>query len=163
MNPTFTEIQKFNKWWHYLLLLAPLTGILIMKFTILPEVENADKTTATNGFYTSSIAGVIVVFWILIIKLKTTINENGIMVNFYGIPFCKKEFIWSDITSIEVVEYSPIKEYGGWGVRMGPRGWCYNVSGKNGIKLIQTNGKPFLIGTQQKEEAEKIINLYFKK
>ena len=163
MNPTFTETQKFNKWWHYLLLLAPFIGVIIMKFIVLPGIERSNQSITINGFIISTLLGLVAILWVILVKLKTTINEKGIMVNFYGIPFCKKEIVWDDINSIEVVEYSPLKEYGGWGVRMGARGWCYNVSGKIGIKLTRASGKPFLIGTQQKEEVEKIINHYFKK
>jgi hypothetical protein len=77
--------------------------------------------------------------------------------------FAKKNMRWEDITSISVIKYSPLYDYGGWGVKysLSGNGWCYNVAGDYGIKILMINKKPFLIGTQHKEEAEKIINHYF--
>jgi hypothetical protein len=163
MNPTFTEKQKFNKWWAYLLFSSPflIVGIsfILVQFNVI--MPKGGEKSPTDVIF-------IIIFcflffiWGISISLKTIINENGINAHFKGIPFCNKKFNWDEIQSMSVIEYSPLTDYGGWGVRMGFNGWCYNVSGKIGIKLTRTNGKPFLIGTQQKEEAGKIINHYFK-
>jgi hypothetical protein len=106
---------------------------------------------------------ILTFIWFLFLNLKTIINEKGIIVTYSGIPFCKKNMRWEDITSISVIKYSPLYDYGGWGVKysLSGNGWCYNVAGDYGIKILMINKKPFLIGTQQKEEAEKIINHYF--
>lgn len=103
--------------------------------------------------------------WFVQLKLKTQINEEGILVIFSGMPFCKRKIKWEEIKSVSIIKYDPLTDYGGWGVRysLSGNGWCYNVSGDYGIKIIYQNNKPFLIGTQKKEEAEKIINHYFKK
>ena len=157
MNPTFSETQGFNKWWHILLMTFPF--ILWVAYWLT-------QTEYNLIFIFSSLATFLVfVIWFFILKLKTTISESGIIVHFQGIPFCKRKIAWSDIQSINIEEYSPLYDYGGWGVRysMSGKGWCYNVSGKMGIKLQYTNGKAFLIGTQKPEEAQAIINHYFKK
>jgi hypothetical protein len=164
VNPTFKEKQKFNKWWMYLLFSSPFlivsVSFLLVQLNII-EPKGGEKSPPE--------VIIILIFCLLFmifgmsISLKTEINEKGISAQFKGIPFCNKKFNWDEIQSINVIEYSPLMDYGGWGVRIGFNGWCYNVSGKIGIKFTQTNGKSFLIGTQQKEEAEKIINHYFKK
>jgi len=169
MNPSFTETQKFNKWWHYLIAGLPIFLISIpFIFTYLGILPPKNNVSSNNLLFiaTVTIGSVISFFiWFIILQLKTNINKEGIQVHFFGIPFAKKNINWSEIQSIAIVKYSPLSDYGGWGVRysLTGNGWCYNVSGSDGIKLIRTNGKPLLIGTQQKEEAEKIINLYFKK
>ena len=167
MNPTFTETQKFNKWWHYLLAGLPLlfaAGIYLGTWVDLMPMKGEQKKDAALITLAVSLLFTLLFFiWFFVLKLKTTIDETGISAHFKGIPFCNKKFTWDEIQSIQVIEYSPLMDYGGWGVRIGFNGWCYNVSGKIGIKLTRANGKPFLIGTQQKEEAEKIINHYFKK
>lgn len=157
MNPTFSETQRFNKWWHILLLTFPF--ILWVAFML------AQTKYDLIFIYSSAATFILFIFWFLILKLKTTISESGITANFFGIPFCKRKISWSEIQSINIIEYSPLFDYGGWGVRysMSGKGWCYNVSGKMGIKLQLTNGKSFLIGTQKPEEAQAIINHYFKK
>jgi hypothetical protein len=166
MNSSFTEIQKFNKWWHYLI--AGLPALLIIFTACLVQFDlvlSKDGPTTPELFISLILATALSFIWFLILKLKTEINSDGIYVSFFGIPFCKRIIKWEEIESISVIPYSPLSDYGGWGVRYGMvgKGWCYNVSGKFGIKIKYKNGKPFLIGTQQPDETEKIINFYFKK
>ena len=166
MNPTFTEIQKFNKWWMYILFSSPF---LFVSFSFLLAQLNVIVPKGEEKLPIEVI--IILIFCLLFLiwgistSLITQINEKGISAQFKGIPFCKKQFLWDEIQSINVIEYSPLADYGGWGVRysLTKNGWCYNISGKIGIKIIGINHKPFLIGTQQKEEAEKIIKHYFNK
>lgn len=48
----------------------------------------------------------------------------------------------------EVRTYSPLKEYGGWGIRYGSNGKAYNVSGNQGVQLEFRDGKRLLVGSQ---------------
>lgn len=166
MNSVFTETQKFNKWWHYLIAGVPVVLIIvIMSLVQFDIVTSKDRTKTPVLFFSIIIITSFCFIWFTILKLKTEINSEGIFVHFLGIPFCKRAIKWEDLQSVSIITYSPLSDYGGWGVRysISGNGWCYNVSGKSGIKMVYKNGKPFLIGTQQPKEAEKIINLYFKK
>ncbi len=169
MNPEFTETQKFNKWWHYMLAGLPAMFALIIYLGTWLDVMPMKGEQKKGAVIISLIAGllfaVLFFLWFFLLKLKTTINSNGIITKFEWLPFCKRTIRWEDVQSISVIKYSPLIDYGGWGVRysVSGNGWCYNVSGNDGIKIIYKTGKPFLIGTQQKEEAEKIITYYFKK
>lgn len=168
MNPEFTEIQKFNKWWHYLLSGLPLflavTTYLALWIDLMPLKSEQEKKTAMIPLTITILFAVLFFIWFFLLHLKTTINSEGIRVSFKWLPFCKRNIKWEEIQSVSLVNYSPLYDYGGWGVRysLSGNGWCYNVSGNTGIKIIYKNGKPFLIGIQQKEEAEKVINFYNK-
>ena len=167
MNPTFSETQRFDKWWHYMLAGLP-AAIVIVSFLFLQFDIMSTKNNQKASLLASIIPillSVLAFIWFRYIKLNTTIDETGISVQFKGIPFCKKKIAWSEIQSLTITEYSPLSDYGGWGVRysIAGKGWCYNVSGKIGISIMQSNGNPFLIGTQKPEEAQQIINHYFKK
>lgn len=164
MNPSFSESQRFNQWWFYAIVILPflfLTGISFMVFSGVISSKNSEKDPLP--LIISIMISIIFICWLLMLRLKTTINEQGISAHFFGIPFCKRQIKWHEIAGIDVVEYSPIFDYGGWGVRYSitGNGWCYNVSGKIGIKIHYTNGKIFLLGTQLPEEAKQSINHYF--
>lgn len=166
MYSEFTEIQKFSKWWHYLIASFPLIIISLMFILVQFDFVKTKNQEKEPFIFLSIIAFLVLVFiWFIFLKLKTLINQNGIYINYFGIPFCKRTITWEEIESISVIKYSPLYDYGGWGVRysLTGNGWCYNVAGDYGIKIIRSNSKPFLIGTQQKEEAEKIIHHYFNK
>ena len=73
-------------------------------------------------------------------RLETEIDHNAISIRVF--PFRTKEIKWDDIQTAYIRTYSPIMEYGGWGIRYSFRnGRAYNMSGKIGLQLVLTNGK----------------------
>ena len=63
-----------------------------------------------------------------------------------------------------VRKYSPLREYGGWGVRGSfGKNKAYNVKGNQGIQIELKKGGKVLVGTQRKTEAQQVIDRYFKK
>jgi len=166
MDLEFREEQNFRKWWHFIIAGFPVIIFSIMFFLVQLGFVQTKNNQKEPLFFLIIISLLVFVFiWFLFLKLKTYINATGIIVNYRGIPFCKRNIKWEDIETISVIQYSPLTDYGGWGVRysVSGNGWCYNVSGEYGIKLFTLNKKPFLIGTQKKEDAENIICHYFNK
>lgn len=47
--------------------------------------------------------------------------------------------------------------YWGWGIRLTPHGWMYNVSGLDGVELSLDGGKRFRIGTDEPGRLEAAI------
>ena len=58
---------------------------------------------------------VLILFWTL--RLHAKIDSNGIKTRFVPLSFFKIEYKWNEISKCYVRKYSPIQEYGGWGVR----------------------------------------------
>jgi hypothetical protein len=57
------------------------------------------------------------------------------------------------IGSATVREYSPIREYGGWGARMSRRnGRAYNARGYRGVQLVLQDGDGIMVGSQRADE-----------
>ncbi len=166
MTIEFKEEQNFRKWWHFVIAGFPVIIVSMMFFLVQLDFVHTKNNQKEPIFFLMLILFMILIFvWFLFLRLETTINEKGIIVNYRGIPFCKRKITWGEISSISVIKYSPLTDYGGWGARysLSGNGWCYNVSGEYGIKLFSTDNKPFLIGTQKKEAALEIINHYFNK
>ena len=63
------------------------------------------------------------------------------------------------IATYYVRQYSPLLEYGGWGMRFGifGKGNAWNISGDKGLQLVFTNQKKLLIGTNQPEKLAAIL------
>jgi len=55
--------------------------------------------------------------------------------------------------------YSPISEYGGWGMRysLSGKGRALNVSGRTGVQLVFKDGKKLLIGTQKADDIMQVL------
>ena len=87
------------------------------------------------------------------LKLRTRIDDEGVHFRMHVVHWKEQTIPWSEIEQIYVREYSPIAEYGGWGIRYGAQGRAYNVRGKFGIQIVKKNGKRVLLGTQHPDEV----------
>ena len=73
--------------------------------------------------------------------------------------FKEKFYDWDSLSACYVRTYSPLLEYGGWGIKygFGGQGLVYNVSGNVGLQLKFKVGEPLLIGTQKGEEIKALL------
>ena len=149
----FKETQRFTQWWLWLILIGTW-GSMIYAF-----VQEPPKTSApylVTGFIAF---GLPILFWQM--RLITRLTDEGIYVRF--IPFHLKEqfYPWDSIESAQVRTYSPLREYGGWGIKYGfnGQGKVYNVSGNQGLQLIFKSGEKLLIGTQKPDEIQAAVRL----
>ncbi len=158
MKP-FKETQRFDQWWLRILLLVVFLVTIIPIITL--RSENGFNTSFSWAILIPTLIAFIVLLLFFYLKLETTIDSKGIQYKF--IPFSKKTILWHDISACYVRTYSPLREYGGWGIRFGLNGKAYNVKGNKGIQVVLKSGKKILFGTQNETEAERVILTYFKK
>jgi hypothetical protein len=152
----FEESQRFTQWWIWAIILGALG------FSIYANMETIQKGDSLFNWTNFSI--IIPVFIIpalfYFLTLKTRVEENGIYVRF--IPFHLKEIFiaWDQLENCSVRTYSPLGEYGGWGIKygLGGAGKVYNVSGNQGLQLVFKDGSRLLIGTQKPQELQEILN-----
>lgn len=147
MKPLFTEKQRFNQWWLWVLLIissvAPVI-ILYKKFT---------SSTSTSGSLSALIILLLVIVLFVVLKMKTTITQKNIQLVYF--PFVWKTINIDDIASLEVINYGFV---GGWGIRLGTKyGTVYNTRGNKGLYIKLKNGKQLVIGTQKPQELEKVV------
>jgi len=152
---TFNETQKFRNTWFWFAVAAGAVFLIINMLLFKQTMGNTSP--AIHFLMLVSVLGSCVIFWFM--KLNTHIDSTGISVKFFVIFQSKNEWKWGEIQRAYVREYKPLLEYGGWGVRYSWRnGRAYNVKGKTGLQLELKNGKKILIGTQQKDELNRILS-----
>lgn len=76
-------------------------------------------------------------------RLTVSVDQQFVRVAF-GIGLIARQIPLSTIRSCEPVRN---RWWYGWGIRMTPRGWLWNVSGLSAVELTYTDGGHFLIGT----------------
>jgi hypothetical protein len=159
-TPLFTESQRFRQPWIilFMLLLNGLSvlGIVLQVFLNMPFGNNPMPDLGLWILF-----GICSLLTLLLLTstLTTKVDKHGITVQFF--PFHRKPrvFPFAAITSWTVREYSPLWEYGGWGLRFNFNGdTCYNVRGKIGLELKLDNGDKVMIGTQCGEELNQLMN-----
>jgi len=96
-------------------------------------------------------------FLLLQLRLETQINKEGISLRFFWFHFSFRHYKWVEIKKAYVREYSPVVEYGGWGIRGFYKNRAFNVSGNKGLQLEFLNGRKLLIGTQKPDEISNIL------
>ncbi len=159
----FSEIQKFRQWWLWFLL-AGIKGV--MGFFIVTQVlfghplgsNLVDNALLLIGFLFMLILSLL----FFIMKLETRISDAGIAVRFFPIQLKFANYKWEDLDQVYLRDYSPIMEYGGWGIRYSftGKGRALNVSGRKGLQLVFKDGRKLLIGTMKSFEIEQLLELY---
>lgn len=156
----YTESQKFGKWLLWVIL--PVT-VAFTCFSAIYSYKSGQGSSFGYEFSFSIIPFAIMILF-FIMRLDTTINEEGIFFRFY--PFQKGKFIpWTAIEKAYVRKYNPISEYGGWGLRTGwskKTGGAYNTAGDMGLQLEYKDGKRFLLGTQRADELRAFMEGLYK-
>lgn len=146
----FSEKQRFNQWWLWLILLVSNFSFLIGYFF---EENKVDRVAL--------VVGLVVVFTITLLifrfRLETEIKRDGVYVRFPPLLLKWRYYPWEKIAKSYIREYKPILEYGGWGIRGLGKNRALNISGNMGLQLEFTDGKKLLIGTNNWEDLEKAL------
>jgi hypothetical protein len=79
---------------------------------------------------------------------------DGRLVCFFGVGLIRKSFPLAEVLTARHVRN---RWYYGWGVRMTPSGWMFNVSGLDAVEVELASGKRFRIGTDQPQELLRAI------
>lgn len=108
--------------------------------------------------YENNIVPIIVLFMLLIciflfFSLTIIIDDKHIKFSF-GIGLIKKKFPLDDIVDYKIVKNA---WYYGWGIRLTPHGWLYNVSGFTALEIILKSGAKYRIGTDNPQGLENAL------
>lgn len=161
----FTETQYFRQAWLWAILIA-LHGLFLFGLykQLIAGQPFGTKPISNNGLIFSYALIFLITIWFRKLRLETIINKTAIQVRFFPFQVKYKTYSWNDISKAEVIQYHPLLDYGGWGLRFGFKGKAYNVSGNRGIQIVLKNGSKMLIGTQKEAAAklalQQIKNLY---
>jgi hypothetical protein len=144
----FIEKQPFFRHWWWLIIVPMIIAITPVALNGLPA------PSAAIGPVIMIVA--FIVFFVL--ALHSRITPEGIYMRF-NMQLKPRQIAWSEIKSVEVVKYSPLIDYGGWGYR---KGWggkkqAYNVSGNMGLKITLADGRIVLLGTREPEKMQEYL------
>lgn len=161
----FREEQRFNQWWLWLLVLVPTAMVWYgaIQQLIFGKAFGDNPTSDTGMSIILVLFGVLLPLFMYFLKLVTEVRQDGLYVRFYPFHLSFRRYPYESINSYKVREYSPLKEYGGWGIRYGLKGMAYNVSGNLGVQLEFKGGKSLLIGSQKPEELVRYMQVAMRK
>ena len=146
MELLFEERQKFTQWWLWVILLS---------FPIISVGRFDDNEI--NLYYV--LIGLAIPLLFYLFELRIKVNEDGLHYQFFPFHLKFHAIKMDEIESFKAMEYSPLKEYGGWGIKYGFKGKAYNVSGNKGVKIFLKNGSNIMFGSQNHKELAKALKV----
>lgn len=156
----FTETQRFKQWWIWFILLG-INGILIFGFftQIIGGQKFGSKPMGNTELVVITVLMILLTLLFSNLRLETKIRRDGIYVRFFPFHLKFRHYAWDKLTKSYVRHYSPVSEYGGWGLKpaLFGKGTAFNVSGDKGLQLEFTDNKKLLIGTNKPEELTETL------
>ncbi len=143
----FEERQTFH-WTIYVFLLLIFAALLWA----------LDSTPQTGKHLWAPLAWILFAYLISVnvLFMRTTVDKHDLIAQFgYCVPLYWKRIPLETILHARVVEYRPIRNAGGWGIRFGnfekERCRFLNCRGNRGV-LLETTRLRWIIGSQQPEQ-----------
>lgn len=139
----------------YLILMTEIPMLILVLVLVLNSEEEASKS------YLHLIIVLVIMaaaFLLLMnIQLKTRIDSKGIHFKFS--PFINKWRIIakSQIKSVKVINYSPISDYGGWGLKGNRTTKAYSILGDEGLLIDIGQKKKIMLGTKKGKELKAFL------
>ena len=93
------------------------------------------------------VAGILLLAFLLFHSLTVEVAHGYLRIRF-GIGLIRREFRVKDIGAAEQVRN---RWWYGWGIRLTPHGWLFNVSGYDAVQIRLKNGRQYRIGTDEPE------------
>jgi hypothetical protein len=100
---------------------------------------------ASSGYIPVVIALVFVLCLFCFHALAVRVSREEIALRF-GIGLIRKRFTVSEVQDAAIVRNH---WYYGWGIKLTPHGWLYNVSGFDALEIQLKNGHKYRIGTDE--------------
>lgn len=98
----------------------------------------------------------LVYFRLVTVRLVTDVRPGELSVAMRGL-WRERRIPLGEIKSAETVTYDPVRDYGGYGVRITRRGTAYIAGGHRGVRLELVKGGAVLIGSQRPDELVSAI------
>ncbi len=146
----FHEEQRFGRWvW---------VVIAVIAVPVLIGALGAARS-GVDGVVPILVGPATVVAVLLLLalaKLVTDVDQHGIHVSFH-LLWPTRHIPLADVLRAHATEYSPLVDYGGWGVRLSWKGWAFNTGGAEGVLVETKSGKRIMIGSRRAKELEAAI------
>ncbi len=153
----FREKQKF-----YLgpariaLAMPPLALIIITLRQIVWHHAWGNPPVTNGGLIFLTILLLLVYVRLITVRLVTELRSGELRVAMKGLLRRTRVPI-GNVLSAVAVQFDPAAEYGGFGVRSGPRGQAYIASGNQAVQLELRDGKKLLVGSHHPKELARTI------
>ncbi len=150
----FREVQHFRQLWLWFIVLS-ISGTSmysVVEQLILGRPFGNNPAPDVLVLVIGVVFGLALPTLFYAMNLTTEVRSDGLYYRLSPFHWSFQRIGASDIRNYESVLYRPLRNYGGWGIRYGPSGKAYNVSGNRGVRVELMDGRRILIGSQEPEQ-----------
>ncbi|MBN3522187.1 hypothetical protein JYB62_19445 [Algoriphagus lutimaris] len=148
----FKETQSYRgSWVMYLILLTEVPTLILM---LVLFFTSEDRQEAGIALAVVFIVIALSFALLLNISLETRIDHTGIHYRYF--PFIQqwRSIPKNQISSVKVITFNPLFDYGGWGIKGNKSTKLYNILGDEGLLIDAGESKKILLGTSKRKELE---------
>ena len=142
----FHEEQSFRQWWLWVLLAIAALPVAVVLARGGPALEVIVVPVVVLAI------GALFAF----ARLVVDVDGDAITIAFH-LLWPKRRIALASVRRAAATRYRPLIDYGGYGVRVGFKGWAYNVSGAEGVLVETDDGARVMIGSHRPKELEAAI------
>lgn len=163
--PIFDETQRFARVWFWVVALATAPVAALQAYGTYQQLALGrpwgNHPASNQGLLWVDLLVLLAcggTLWIVsAARLEVHVTRELLDVNFF--PLRHKRIRLADILDARPRSFSPIAEFGGWGLRWSVlgNGWGYFMRGSEGVQLILADGKKMLVGSQQPERLASVL------
>jgi hypothetical protein len=150
----FEERTGYAWWVHGVMLfvvLACLTPYLTA-LGLIPGLHRSPDAGALPRLPLYLGLGIPVLFYGLMGELRTRVTDTEIRLAWGAAELIRKRVPFSEIRAARAVTYSPLTEFGGWGIRWSAKGkTSWTTRGNRALRLEMADGKVLYVGSDRPE------------
>lgn len=95
----------------------------------------------------------------LVWRMRVLVTDSELRITWGLMQLIRFRFDLTELRSYRAVAFSPVMDFGGWGVRRGRNGvGCYNTRGNRGV-LLQFGDTRFVVGVDAPERLLEALEL----
>lgn len=149
----YREVQYMRHIWWVMLLVLGIA--LLMWWGFIQQIVLGEPWGSNPGpdwimWLTWLIFGIGFPVAFYFMRMIVAVMDDHVSIRY--VPLAKRDISFTEIVEVKARTYSPIREYGGWGIRGIGKRKAYNVSGNRGVEVTLFDGRSILIGSQKPEE-----------
>jgi hypothetical protein len=156
-EPGFHEVQPLRQWHARIFMALPPAALLFITVRqIVFDRPWGNKPLSNGGLIFLTVLLVAVYFRLITVRLVTDVRSSELSVGLRGL-WRPRRVPLTAIRFAAAVSYNAATEYGGYGIRSGPRGRAYIANGDRAVQLELQDGSKLLIGSQHPNELAQTI------
>jgi hypothetical protein len=129
------------------------TAIIGVSYPVLAGWDT-DMDFAARVMTVGSVVGVAVAVKLVLGGLTVLVQETRVFIHLGSAPLLHRKVPYADIEGLAPVQYRPIREFGGWGIRGWGKRKAWTARGDRAVVLTLVGDRELYIGSDRPQRLE---------